>query len=335
MSVVQLDARAGTRSMKTVKFDEPNTNSVIRWRARTNMRKKFVNAVRTTHNFQAREDACVTRIEEVDDVVREESEEQWKQEEVESSEKQRPRASKVYDKRVNKKEFNTKLRIFRFADMASREEDGGRTVAKKKSRKRDKSQSSTCTACAWTPRRKDKTFAFLVARERPTRAVLSTVGSRKPTGEWTCRRLMAWLREIGWEFVDITVKSDNEAALTSLIELWSTLRAMKSGSRMINEKGAVGSSKSNGIAVRAIQSEQGTVRTIRSATEEKWEVKIDVTHSVWPWKVQCVSFAKGMSWKRRRAGRPLGKLTCMWDDGVYLVIKATTGEVIVVNRNGV
>ena len=31
--VVQLDARAGTRSTKTVKFDEPNTNSVFRWSA--------------------------------------------------------------------------------------------------------------------------------------------------------------------------------------------------------------------------------------------------------------------------------------------------------------
>ena len=34
----------------------------------------------------------------------------------------------------------------------------------------------------------------------------------------------------GWEFVDIIVMSDNEPALTSLTESWSTLRAMKSGS---------------------------------------------------------------------------------------------------------
>ena len=48
-----------------------------------------------------------------------------------------------------------------------------------------------------------KTLAFLVARERETRAVLSTVVPRKTTGEWICRRLMAWLREIGLESVDI------------------------------------------------------------------------------------------------------------------------------------
>ena len=34
-----------------------------------------------------------------------------------------------------------------------------------------------------------KTLAFLVARERETRAVLSTVVPRKTTGEWICRRL--------------------------------------------------------------------------------------------------------------------------------------------------
>ena len=37
-----------------------------------------------------------------------------------------------------------------------------------------------------------KTLAFLVAREKETRAVLSTVVPRKTTGEWICRRLMAW-----------------------------------------------------------------------------------------------------------------------------------------------
>ena len=38
---------------------------------------------------------------------------------------------------------------------------------------------------------------------------------------------MAWLREIGLEVVGIIVKSDTEQALTSLIESWSNLRAMK------------------------------------------------------------------------------------------------------------
>ena len=71
------------------------------------------------------------------------------------------------------------------------------------------------------------TLAFLVARERETKAVFCTVVPRKSTDEWICKRLMAWLREIGLEFVDIVVKSDNEPALVKLIKSWGSVRAMK------------------------------------------------------------------------------------------------------------
>ena len=65
----------------------------------------------------------------------------------------------------------------------------------------------------------------------------------------------------------INAKSDNEPALTNLVESWRTLRAMERVSRMIIETSPLDSSKSNGIVERAIQSVQGT---IRSASEETW-----------------------------------------------------------------
>ena len=74
------------------------------------------------------------------------------------------------------------------------------------------------------------------------------------------------------------------------------------------------------------------VRTRRSAIEEKWEVKIDVTHSVWPWIAEQARFL-WHSQKESCGGGSLGKMTCMWEDGVYLGIKATHGDVIVENRN--
>ena len=188
------------------------------------------------------------------------------------------------------------------------------------------------------------TFALLVGRERPTRLVLSTVVPRKSDGRMD-------MREIGLEF---NVKSESEPTLTSSIESWSTLIAMKSGSTMIIENSPVGSSKSNGIVERTIQPVQGVIRTIREAIEEKWDVKVDVAHSVSPWiaeqagflttrfevgrdgktayerlkenqqKIQGMWFADGTVWK---------KVT--WECGVYFVIKATMGEVIVANQNGV
>ena len=116
-----------------------------------------------------------------------------------------------------------------------------------------------------------ETLAYWVVRERATRAVLSTVFLRKSTGEWIRRRLVAWLREIGLEFADVIVNSDNEPAPTSLIAPWSAPRAMKSGSRLIIENSLVGSSKSNGIFESAVQSVQEMIRKIRRsvATAER------------------------------------------------------------------
>ena len=120
--------------------------------------------------------------------------------------------------------------------------------------------------------------------------MLGAVVLWKTTGEWICRRLMAWLREIELESVDIIVMSDNESALTSLIASWSTMRAMTRGSRMLIENSPVGSSKSNGIVERAIQSVQGMIRTIRSDIEGRWGVKIDATQSIWPWIAEHAGF---------------------------------------------
>ena len=134
---------------------------------------------------------------------------------------------------------------------------------------------------------------------------------------------------------------------------------------MIVENSPVGSSKSNGIVERSIQSLQGMIRTIRSDIEGRCGVKIDATHSIWPWtvehagfmmtrfevgrdgtayerlkgksaKVQGMACAEGILWKRKRAGGPLAKWMRMWwEDGIYLRVEATTAEVIVRNRNGV
>ena len=89
---------------------------------------------------------------------------------------------------------------------------------------------------------------------------------------------------------------------------------------MIIEYSLVGSAKSNGIVERAIQSVQGTIRTIRSAIEDKREVKIDVgrgsptrqdVSKYERLKEKSAKVLEGTLRRRRRAGGPLGKLTCM------------------------
>ena len=69
--------------------------------------------------------------------------------------------------------------------------------------------------------------------------------------------------------MDILVKSDNKAALTSFIETRSMMEAMRGGLRIIAENSVVGRSKSNGIVESAIQSVHMMIRTIRNGIEEK------------------------------------------------------------------
>ena len=105
------------------------------------------------------------------------------------------------------------------------------------------------------------------SQQRGNETSIQHGGAKTPTGEWICGRRMARLREIRLEFGDTTVKSDNELALTSLIEKWSTLRAMKGGSRVIVASNPLARMKSNRNMERAIQSFQGMVKTLRSSLE--------------------------------------------------------------------
>ena len=164
---------------------------------------------------------------------------------------------------MNNKEFNMQLRIFRVADMASREEDQERTVANQ-SRKRDKSQRSMWTTCSWTSRRNDKTKAFISGKRTSDKSCAQHRGLEENEGRKDMPKAdgMAARDRIGvrGHHREIADKLDRVIEHTE-----------SDGSRMINEDGPVGSSKSNGIAEGAIQSVQGRVRTIRSAMQEKWE----------------------------------------------------------------
>ena len=210
-----------------------------------------------------------------------------------------------------------------------------------------------------------KTLAILVVKERSTKAVMATVAPRKSSGEWLSKRVMAWLREVGCGMCDMNMKSDNEPALVAVVNGVDRERAVRGAGRMVIEHSPVHSSQSNGYIERAVQTVQGVIRTMRSALEEKWGVSIGIDHAVWSWlveyagwlitrcevgkdgrtpyermkgkkgRIQGMEFGEGVWWKRRREGGPLGKLTSMWENGVFLGVKGTTGEIIVGDERGV
>ena len=77
------------------------------------------------------------------------------------------------------------------------------------------------------------------------------------------------MMEFGCELEAVTVKTDNEPALLSVVEMVARLRAAKGGIKMAVENSPVHSSKSNGLIERAIQTVQWLIRTMKRALLRK------------------------------------------------------------------
>ena len=196
-------------------------------------------------------------------------------------------------------------------------------------------------------------LTVLGARERHTKMTLSTVIPSKTTGTFAARRVWAFLREIGFKNGDIILKCDQEPAIMSLVSEISKLRAENGGvGRTIEGNSPVGSSSSNGIVERAIQSVEEQIRVMPSALEGKWKSAIPVKHAIWPWLVEYASYllnrcsvgldgktayerSKGKAahfvdhefgevilWKKKHMKGPLDKLDSTWSKGIFLGVNA-------------
>ena len=115
----------------------------------------------------------------------------------------------------------------------------------------------------------EELLTILVAKERTTRMLMSTVVQAKSSVEFAAKRTLAFLREIGCEHVAMTVKSDNEPSMSALVTQIGKLRAANGGQRFSVEMSPAYSSASNGVVERGVQTVQGQVRVLRSAVEEK------------------------------------------------------------------
>ena len=208
-------------------------------------------------------------------------------------------------------------------------------------------------------------LTVLVAQDRETRMKLASAMPGKSTGNFIAKRILAFMREVGCEHGPVTVKSDQEPAMKAIVNEVGRLRAAAGGGRLAVEMSPVGQSQSNGIAERAIQSVVGQARVMKNALEARLGVRLPAKHPVMPWlfewsalvlnryevgkdgrtayerckgkkaKTMGIEFGESVLWKRKPSGGHLGKLTSLWEDGVYLGIKAGTGEIIVGNQKGV
>ena len=84
-----------------------------------------------------------------------------------------------------------------------------------------------------------ETIPILVAKERSTRMCMAAATPRKTTGDYIAKRLMAFLKEVGCAVGDMTIKADQEPALSSIIEALSKIRATEGGGRLVVENSPV------------------------------------------------------------------------------------------------
>ena len=213
-----------------------------------------------------------------------------------------------------------------------------------------------------------KTVPVLVARERTTRMTMAAVVPSKSTNAHIAKRLVAFMREVGVATGDLLVKADQEPAIQSILDAAGKHRAAAAdggGGRYVVEQSPAGSSQSNGIIERAIQAVEQQVRVMRSSLEDKWKVKVGVRHAVVPWMVEYaavllnrfevshdgktaferakgrrartlgIEFGEAVLWRRKPMGGALGKFACMWEDGIYLGLRGSSGELIVSDASGV
>ena len=210
-----------------------------------------------------------------------------------------------------------------------------------------------------------KNLTVLVGRMRGTRMTLSALMPSKSTGEFASRRIMAFLRECGCELSKIIIKTDQEPAILSMIADVIKIRAERGGAETIPENSPTYSHQSNGVIERGVQSVEGIIRSIRSALEERISEKLNIGDAIWPWlieysgyllnrcevgkdgktayerskgkraKISGIEFGETVLWKRRPVGNALGKLAILWEDGVFLGVKGTTGELIIGAGDGV
>ena len=213
---------------------------------------------------------------------------------------------------------------------------------------------------------KDKKLTILVAKERSTKMTMATVLPSKSSGPFAARRTVAFMREIGCEFGDLTMKSDNEEAIKALVSDVARVRAAGGGPGRTNiETSKTYSSASNGVVERGIRSVQGMVRVLRSALEDRVGAKVDGERAIWPWLVEYAAFllnrgevghdgktayerckakrgkmpglelGEKVLWRRKPVGNQLAKLTSLWEDGVFLGVKGSSGEFIIGDKLGV
>ena len=202
---------------------------------------------------------------------------------------------------------------------------------------------------------------ILVGRERVTGMTMATVVPVKGTsGQFAVLKVLEFLRQCGAEEVEVIIKTDQEPSIDALVK--DVVKARGRAATVV-EKSPVGSSGSNGVVERAVQAVEGLIRTLKIACEARWGLRLQPEEKTVVFiaeyaayllnklevgkdgktayersrgkrgTVMAVEFGERLLWKVRTKGR-LEKMNPRWRFGVFVGVKADSGEVWVATDEG-
>ena len=207
------------------------------------------------------------------------------------------------------------------------------------------------------------TRCIVVGKEYESKSVMASVVPVKgSSNEFPAKRITAFIRELGLENQDLVLRSDQEPALQDLLGEVGKKRAP---ARTFYEVSLVGSSASNGVAERGVQTVEGQIRVLKDALEMRLEVQIPSNHNILSWLVEFAGtvvnryevgrdgktpyerlrgkqsrltgfeFGEKVNFRRTAVGARMAKLDSLWSDGVFLGYRSISGEIVVGTKNGV
>ena len=183
-----------------------------------------------------------------------------------------------------------------------------------------------------------------------------TVPRKGSTGDYAALKVAEYINECGNQDADIIIKTDQEPAIKYLVD---DIKKHRTGAKIISEDAPKSSKGSNGTVERAVQTIEGMIRTLKSAVDERYMVRISAEHLIITWLVDYaaflvnrlevgrdgktsyersrgksatvlgVEFAERVLWKERTTG-PMQKINARWQYGVFIGVRRRSGEIYVV-----
>jgi hypothetical protein len=117
-----------------------------------------------------------------------------------------------------------------------------------------------------------QTIPCLVVRKIISKLCVATMVPTKSVDHFVAKRIIAFLAEVGCLRGGVIVRSDQEPAMTSLVDEIGRRLAASGGGRRVVDDSPVGASASNGLVKRAIQSVQAQIRVLKLALESRCKV---------------------------------------------------------------